>query len=66
MTSKIKKLKDLERKLTVSVPVEDYEKNMVASFQRSNQQQNWTVLGKAMFQMMFSNNDMEILSTMKF
>jgi trigger factor len=26
MTSKIKKLKDLERKLTVSVPVEDYEK----------------------------------------
>ena len=26
MTSKIKKLKDLERKLTVSVPVEEYEK----------------------------------------
>ena len=26
MTSKIKKLKDLERKLTVSVPIEDYEK----------------------------------------
>ena len=26
MSSKIKKLKDLERKLTVSVPVEDYEK----------------------------------------
>ena len=26
MTSKIKKLKDLERKLTISVPVEDYEK----------------------------------------
>ena len=26
MTSKIKKLKDLERKLTVSVPVQDYEK----------------------------------------
>ena len=26
MTSKLKKLKDLERKLTVSVPVTDYEK----------------------------------------
>ena len=26
MSSKIKKLKDLERKLTVSVPVEDYQK----------------------------------------
>ena len=26
MTSKLKKLKDLERKLTVSVPVNDYEK----------------------------------------
>ncbi|MDC0333338.1 trigger factor family protein, partial [Gammaproteobacteria bacterium] len=26
MSSKLKKLKDLERKLTVSVPVEDYEK----------------------------------------
>ena len=25
MTSKIKKLKDLERKLTVSVPVEEYD-----------------------------------------
>ena len=24
MTSKLKKLKDLERKLTVSIPVEDY------------------------------------------
>ena len=38
MTSKIKKLKDLERKLTVSVPVEDYEKNMAASFQKLNLQ----------------------------
>ena len=26
MTSKVKKLKDLERKLTVSIPVEEYDK----------------------------------------
>ena len=30
MASKLKKLKDLERKLTVSVPVEDYESKYIA------------------------------------
>lgn len=52
MTSKLKKLKDLERKLTVSVPVVDYEKNILASFQKLNPLQNLTVSGKEMFLMM--------------
>jgi len=34
MSSKIKKLKDLERKLTVSVPVEDYKKKYDAKFSK--------------------------------
>ena len=66
MSSKIKKLKDLERKLTVSVPVEDYEKKYSASFPRLNPQPSSMDLERAMCLMMFLNKDMEILSTMKF
>ena len=65
MTSKIKKLKDLERKLTVSVPIKDYEKNMQTNFQKLNPQQNLMALEKAMFLMMFSNSDMETPFTTK-
>ena len=36
MASKLKKLKDLERKLTVSVPVEIYESKYTLSFLRLN------------------------------
>ena len=53
MSSKIKKLKDLERKLTVSVPVEDYEKKYSVNFQRLNLLQSLMVLEKEMCLMMF-------------
>ena len=61
MTSKLKKLKDLERKLTVSIPVEDYNSKFQTKLIILKEKLNLMVLGKEKFQMMFLNKDMDNL-----
>ena len=61
MKVSVKKLKDLERKITISVPVEDYESKFNSKIKNIKQKPKLMALEKEMFQMMFWNKDMDNL-----
>ena len=65
MKVSIKKLKDLERKITVTVPIKEYETKFTAKLKNIKTKAKVDGLGRAMCQMTFLNKGMVRRYTMK-
>ena len=65
MKVNIKKLKDLERKITISIPVEDYSSRFSTKLKNVKLRQKLMVLERGMFLMMYLSKDMDNLFMQK-